>query len=388
MSGPFEGYGALLTDVKARVQGAQVRAAIAANRELLRVYWDVGRLIHVRQTIEGWGAGVVRRLAADLAGALPEVKGFSERNLKRMIRFYRAFPEIGALVDEPDMFAIEAEPSETVGPVGPEVPARPEAKVPQAVAPTEARDPGAFGAWILDLPWGHHFLVLEKVKVVEDRRWYMRQALQEGWSRDVLAAMIKSGAHARQGAAVTNFKASLPAPQSDLAQQTIKDPYIFDFLTLDGAFRERELELGLLAHLERFLLELGVGFAFVGRQHHVALGDDDFYLDLLFYHLRLRCFVVIDLKVGPFRAEYAGKMNLYLNLVDDALRHATDQPSIGLILCQDRKQILAEYALRGMDKPIGVSEYELTRALPAELASSLPTIDAIEAELSGEGDAV
>ena len=167
-----------------------------------------------------------------------------------------------------------------------------------------------------------------------------------------------------------------------LAQQALKDPYLFDFLTLEAPFREHELEAGLVAHLERFLLELGVGFAFVGRQHHISLGEDDFYLDLLFYHLKLRCFVVIDLKIGPFKPDYAGKMNFYLNLVDDALRHEHDNPTIGLILCQDKKQILAEYALRGMDKPIGVSEYELTRALPKALESSLPTIEDIEAELS------
>jgi predicted nuclease of restriction endonuclease-like (RecB) superfamily len=195
--------------------------------------------------------------------------------------------------------------------------------------------------------------------------------------------MIKSAAHTRQGAAVTNFAERLPLPQSDLAQQALKDPYVFDFLTLDAPFRERELEGHLLTHLERFLLELGVGFAFVGRQHHITLGEDDFYLDLLFYHLKLRCFVVIDLKVGAFRAEYAGKMNLYLNLIDDTLRHPSDHPSIGLILCQDQKRILAEYALRGMDKPIGISEYELTRALPAELASALPSVDELEAELTG-----
>lgn len=184
---------------------------------------------------------------------------------------------------------------------------------------------------------------------------------------------------------MTNFATSLPAPQSDLAQQVVKDPYVFDFLALDAGFRERELEIGLLAHLERFLLELGVGFAFVGRQVRLPLGEDEFFVDLLFYHLKLRCFVVVELKAGPFKAEYAGKMNLYLNLVDDTLRHPSDAPSIGLVLCQDKKRVLAEYALRGLDKPIGVSEYELTRALPTELTSALPTIDAIEAELTSDG---
>lgn len=210
----------------------------------------------------------------------------------------------------------------------------------------------------------------------------MHQTLANGWSRNVLLMMIKSEAHRRQGKALTNFDRLLPSPQSDLVQQTLKDPYIFDFLTLEEPFHERELETNLLHQLERFLLELGQGFAFVGRQFHIEVGQTDFYIDLLFYHLKLRAFFVIDLKKGEFKPEYAGKMNFYLTVVDDQLRHQTDAPSIGLILCQDRNQIVAEYALRGADRPIGVSQYELTRALPASLKSALPTVEEIEAELS------
>jgi predicted nuclease of restriction endonuclease-like (RecB) superfamily len=211
----------------------------------------------------------------------------------------------------------------------------------------------------------------------------MHQSLTHGWSRNVLGLMIENGAHRRRGQVVNNFDLHLPAPQSDFVQQALKDPYIFDFLTLTEPFQERDLETRLLQHLERFLIELGQGFAFVGRQYRVDVGDDDFYIDLLFYHLGLRCFVVIDLKRGPFKAEYAGKLNFYLNVVNDRLRHASDAPTIGLILCQDKKRILAEYALRGVQNPIGISEYELTRALPRELRSRLPTIEAIEAELGG-----
>ncbi len=206
--------------------------------------------------------------------------------------------------------------------------------------------------------------------------------IEQGWSRNVLNLMINSDSYGREGNAVTNFDQMLPSPQSDLARQALKDPYIFDFLTLDEPFRERELETGLVRHLEKFLLELGTGFSFVGRQYHLDVGEEDFYIDLLFYHLKLRCFVVIDLKKGPFRPEYAGKMNFYLNVVDDRLKHETDNQSIGMILCQDKKKILAEYALRGVLKPIGVSEYELTRALPDKLKSALPTIEEIEEELS------
>jgi predicted nuclease of restriction endonuclease-like (RecB) superfamily len=210
----------------------------------------------------------------------------------------------------------------------------------------------------------------------------MEQTLANGWSRNVLLVMIQSQAHRRQGRAVTNFDRRLPAPQSDLARQTLKDPYIFDFLTLAEPFHERELETGLVRHLEKFLLELGQGFAFVGRQYRVEVGDTDFYIDLLFYHLKLRAFIVIDLKTGPFQPEYAGKLNFYCNIVNDKLRHPDDQPTIGLILCQGKDRVLAEYALAGIDKPIGVSSYELTRALPPSLQSALPTVEELEAELA------
>jgi predicted nuclease of restriction endonuclease-like (RecB) superfamily len=211
----------------------------------------------------------------------------------------------------------------------------------------------------------------------------MEQTLANGWSRNVLTLMIESHAHARQGKAIGNFDRLLPGPQSDLVQQTLKDPYIFDFLTLDEPFRERELETELVRHLEKFLLELGQGFAFVGRQYRLTVGDEDFYIDLLFYHLRLRAFVAIDLKTGPLKPEYAGKINFYCNVLNDLLRHPDDQPTIGLILCQSKNNVLAEYALSGIDKPIGVSSYELTRALPPALQSALPTVEEIEAELGG-----
>lgn len=384
MSVELHTYAALLADVKTRIAGAQTRAALAANRELLTLYWEVGRLIDARQAEEGWGARVIPRLAADLARELPDARGFSERNLKRMLRFAREYPAVP--VHEAALVPQAVAPHE-VGPAG---------LVPQAVAPAKAGlaalapqavgsggdTPETAGSAFWSLPWGHHVLLFERVPDPVERSWYVRASVAEGWSRDVLGLMIKSRAHERSGAAVTNFEATLPPAQSDLARQTLKDPYVFDFLALDAGYRERELETGLLAHLERFLIELGVGFAFVGRQVRLPLEDDEYFVDLLFYHLKLRCFVVVELKIGPFKAEHAGKMNLYLNLVDDTMRHPADAPSIKLILCQDRKKVLAEYALRGLDKPIGISEYELTRALPTELASALPTIAEIEAELT------
>lgn len=242
--------------------------------------------------------------------------------------------------------------------------------------------PAILQQFVAKIPWGHNILLMEKVKDLTARYWYMQQTLEQGWSRDVLNLMIGSRAHERQGKAVSNFADRLPSPQSDLIQQALKDPYIFDFLTLEEPFHERELERGLTSHLEKFLLELGQGFAFVGRQQRLEVGDEDFYLDLLFYHLRLRCFVVIELKKGGFKPEYAGKVNFYCNVVDDQLRHPNDNPTIGLILCQDKKTVQAEYALRGIEKPIGVSGYELTRALPENLKSVLPSIEEIERELS------
>jgi predicted nuclease of restriction endonuclease-like (RecB) superfamily len=371
-------YPALLDGIKQRIRTAQVRAALSANAQLIALYWDIGRAIHERQQQEGWGAGVIPRLARDLHNEMPELKGFSERNIKRMLAFYRAYPEAGLIV--PQAAAQLPEPPKVPPPVA-QLPsqAKGQPPVPQSAYSLDAHSVQQLAAQI---PWAHHILLLEKVKDLSARAWYMQETIAQGWSRNTLAAMIAGRGHLRQGRAVTNFAQRLPAPQSDLAAQTLKDPYIFDFLTLEEPFHERELETGLVAHVQKFLLELGQGFAFVGRQYHLDVGDDDFYLDLLFYHLRLRCFIVVDLKTGPFKAEYAGKMNFYCNIVDDRLRHADDQPTIGLILCQDKNRLVAEYALKGMQKAIGVSEYKLTRTLPKQFRSALPTIEQIESELS------
>lgn len=348
-------YAGLLGDIRQRIQHAQTRAWLSVNAEMIRLYWEIGALIDQRQRQEGWGAAVIPRLARDLHNELPEEKGFSERNIKRMLAFYREYASL-AFVPQP------------VAQIGADE------KGPQAVAlfPVEL---------MLALPWGHHAELMAKVKDLPIRRWYMERAVEFGWSRSILLMQIESAAHQRLGKATSNFTLRLPPPQSDLVQQALKDPYLFDFLTLEEPFHERELETGLVRHLEKFLLELGQGFAFVGRQFHMEVGEQDFYIDLLFYHLKLRCYVVIELKRGVFKPEFAGKMNFYCSVVDDALRHPTDSPTIGLILCQKQNEVIAEYALRGMDKPIGVSTFELTRALPTALASSLPSIEQIEREL-------
>jgi len=363
------GYPTLLADIKHRVRHAQTRAMLSVNAELIRLYWSIGQLIETRQQREGYGTAVIPRLARDLHNDLPEVKGFSERNINRMLAFYRMYPDL----------TLDAE-------VVPQPVAQPELKSLTGVLPQPVAKPDRLFAQelILGLPWGHHAVLMEKIKDLATRQWYMRAAIENGWSRNILLMQIEAAAHQRQGKAVSNFALRLPAPDSDLVQQTLKDPYLFDFLTLEAEFHERELETGLIAHLEKFLLELGQGFAFVGRQYHIDLGEKDFYIDLLFYHLKLRCYVVIDLKRGHFKPEYAGKMNFYCNVVDDRLRHDSDKPTIGLILCQQPDRVLAEYALRGIDKPIGVSSFELTRALPETLQSSLPSIEEIERELGGE----
>jgi predicted nuclease of restriction endonuclease-like (RecB) superfamily len=363
-------YARLLEEVKQRIRTAQVKATFAANREMLALYWDVGRMIDLRQQNEGWGAAVIPKLARDIRNELPAVKGFSERNIGRMIAFYREYPGLAAVL--PTALA----------------------KLPHTVPASEilptalARMPGSGDAadkgqrLVAQLPWAHNVLLMQKVKDLSTRCWYMLATLHEGWSHDVLNLMIDSRAHERQGKAVSNFAEQFPPAQSDLVQQTLKDPYIFDFLTLEEPFHERELETTLVRHLEKFLVELGQGFAFVGRQVHMDVGEEDFYIDLLFYHLRLRSFVVIELKKGAFKPEYAGKLNFYLNVVDDRLRHPSDNPSIGMILCQNKNRLVAEYALKGMRKAIGVSEYQLTRALPKEFQSCLPSVAEIEAELS------
>lgn len=358
---PLARYPALLADIKQRIGQAQTRAVLAVNAELIRLYWEIGQMLDVRQKAEGWGAAVIPRLALDIRNELPEEKGFSERNIKRMLAFYREYRELEFV-------------PQAVAQMGSAD------KVPQAVALFTPK-------LVTSIPWGHHLLLMEKIKNTATRNWYMQATVANGWSRNMLQMQIETAAHARQGKTTSNFAQRLPPPQSDLVQQALKDPYLFDFLTLAEPFHERELETGLIRHLEKFLLELGQGFAFVGRQHRIEVGDQDFYIDLLFYHLRLRCFVVIELKRGVFMPEYAGKMNFYCSVVDDVLRHAQDAPTIGLILCQQQNEVIAEYALRGVDKPIGVSTFELTRALPTELASELPSIEQIERELSNSGDA-
>ena len=381
-------YRRLLADIKVRVRAAQIRAGLAANRELLSLYWDIGRMILARQKAEGWGAKVIDRLSKDLQNEFRGQQGFSPRNLKYMRAFAEAWPET-AIVQQP-VAQLAGSGKEVVHPPGAQTARSKSAMVQVPLAPSSrtvaaiVHRPGA------QLPWKHHCLLLDKLDTAADRLWYAAKAVEFGWSRDVLALQIDSALHLRQGKAVSNFQQTLPPPQSDLAQQITKDPYLFDFLNLRDDANERAVEEGLLAHVEKFLLELGVGFALVGRQIHMEVGDQDFYIDLLFYHLKLRCFVVVDLKARDFIPEAAGKMNFYLSAVDDRFRQPEDQPSIGLILCRAKNRIIAEYALRDVKKPIGVSGYltRLVETLPQPLREAVPSVREIERGLAADETAI
>ncbi|TWH54416.1 LOW QUALITY PROTEIN: putative nuclease of restriction endonuclease-like (RecB) superfamily [Dulcicalothrix desertica PCC 7102] len=332
----IDGYDDFLREIKERVRGAQIRASLSVNRELVLLYWQIGREILTRQQQQGWGAKVIEHLARDLKEAFPEMKGFSARNLKYM----RAFAEV--YLDE--QF------------------------VQQAAA---------------QIPWFHNCVILDKVKNNVEREWYIKKTIENGWSRNILTMQIENRLFERQGKAVTNFNTTLPTSQSDLARETLKDPYIFDFLSLGEEVQEREVEKQLVEHITKFLLELGVGFAFVGKQYPLKVGAENFYIDLLFYHVKLHCYVVIELKAGKFQPEYTGKINFYLSAVDDLLKSSVDNPSIGLILCASKDNVIAEYALRDVNKPIGIAEWQtqLTKSLPKELQTNLPTIEQLEAEL-------
>ncbi|WP_028280950.1 PDDEXK nuclease domain-containing protein [Arthrobacter sp. H5] len=330
-------YPELLDSVSQRVELGRARAVVVVNQELVSTYWAIGRDILNRQGDEGWGAKVTSRLAADLRERFPESKGFSPRNLMFMRALATTWTE-QAIVKAP----------------------------------------------LSQLPWYHHIALIQKLSDPETRVWYAAAAVEHGWSRNVLVHHIETKLHERSGKAVTNFKATLPPSDSDLTQQSFKDPYVFDFVAMTDRRNERELETQLAQHIEKFLLELGQGFAFVGNQVRLQINAKEFFADLLFYNFRLRCFVVIELKATDFKAEYLGQLNMYMSAVDDLLAHSQDKPTIGLLLCKSKDSIVAEYALRGHSTPIGVAQWstEITESLSEEFASTLPSISELEAELS------
>jgi predicted nuclease of restriction endonuclease-like (RecB) superfamily len=331
----LERYEAFLTTLKSHIRTAQVRAALAVNNELMVLYWKIGKEILTRQQQEAWGSKVIERLAKDLKHEFPDMAGFSTRNLKYMKAFAEAYPD------------------EVIG--------------QRSVA---------------QLPWRHNIALLEKLNALPQRLWYAQQALEHGWSRDILVMQIESDLYQRQGGAITNFEQTLPKPQSDLARQLLKDPYNFDFLTLGKEAQERDLERGLVDHIRNFLLELGTGFSFVGSQYPIEIAGQEYRIDLLFYHLKLRCFVVIDLKMVEFQPEFSGKMNFYVSAVNATLQHPDDQPTIGIILCRSKNKMIAELSLQGMTQPIGVSTHKIGKEIPEQLQGIIPTVKQLELEIT------
>jgi len=333
---PPGGYAEWLAELKTRIHSAQLQAARSVNRELVLLYWQIGCDILQRQANEGWGAKVIERLAHDLRTAFPDMKGFSRANLMYMRAFAESWPD--------------------------------QTNVQQLVG---------------HLPWGHNLVLLSKLKTRDQRVAYAQRAIEQGWSRNVLNIHIETRLLEREGQAVNNFEDRLPVPGSDLARQSLKDPYLFDFLGVGKEANEREIEAALVQHITQFLIELGAGFAYVGRQVPLEVGGDDFFIDLLFYHLKLRCYVVVELKAGAFKPEHLGQLSFYLTAVDMQVKSEHDAPTIGLLLCKSKNKVVAEYALRDNAKPMGVAEYQLIEALPAELQLDLPSIEQIEQELSG-----
>jgi predicted nuclease of restriction endonuclease-like (RecB) superfamily len=334
-------YKKWIADLKTRVKQAQLKAAVTVNQQLLMFYWELGADILEKQKISAWGEGILKQLSRDLISEFPDMKGFSERNL-RYIRQWVLFWSSESAIRL------------------------------QAVAE------------LTRIPWGHNQVIITKCKNVDEGLYYIKNTIEYGWSRSVLTHQIESNLWQREGKALSNFTQALPSPQSDLAHQTLKDPYVFDFLRLTKGYDERDLEQGLIEHITQFLLELGAGFAYIGRQVPLQVGEREFFIDLLFYHTRLHCYLVVELKNVDFEPEHVGKLNFYIKAVDAQLRREGDEPTIGLLLCKSHDKLVVEYALSDVNKPIGVSEYQITQSLPEEFKSSLPTVEEIEAEFSGE----
>jgi predicted nuclease of restriction endonuclease-like (RecB) superfamily len=330
-------YATLLHELKQRIAGERLRVVLAANTAMVLLYWDIGRAILQRQAKEGWGTKVIDRLSHDLRAAFPDMKGLSPRNLKYMRAFAEAWPD--------------------------------RVFVQQLAA---------------QIPWFHNCLLLDRIPDQSTREWYVKATIEQGWRRNVLALQIENKLHERQGRAITNFPATLPPADSAMAAPVFKAPSLFDFLGTADPRREREVEQALTDHIQRFLLELGAGFAFMGRQVHLEIGSQDYYLDLLFYHVRLHCYVVVELKAVPFDPAFVGQLNLYLSAVDDLMRQPDDKPTIGLLLCRAKDKLVVEYALRDLRKPIGVASWQtrIVKSLPRKFRGVLPSVEEIEKELS------
>lgn len=349
-------YITTLNNLKEKIRAARLRANYTVNIQLLQLYWEIGNTILQQQQKQGWGAKVVDRLSADLKSEFPDMQGLSVRNIKYMRAFAEAYR---------DFTIVQAGLAQL--PKGPGSIQRPIVQ-----------------AQLAQLSWYHHITLLDKVKEAEIRLFYIEHTVKNGWSRDVMVFQIESELHKRQGKAITNFDHTLPSAQSDLAKETFKNPYLFDFLSIGGEMQEREMEKALVQHIKKFLLELGRGFAYVGNQFNIPVEEDDYFLDLLFYNYHLHCFIVFELKVGKFKPEYAGKLNFYINVVDEQVKGKDDKPTIGVLLCKTPNSTTVKYALKGIKTPMGIADYELTKSLPKNIKTELPTIEELEAVLEAE----
>ncbi len=327
-------YKSWIGELKLKIRSTQIKAAIAVNSTLIQFYWELGKMISEKQSQTTWGDKLLEQISKDLKDEFPDMQGFSVRNLKYCRLFYNFYKD----------FTIGQQP-------------------------------------VAQLPWSHNILIFTKSNSEKEAQFYIQQTIENNWSRDILGLQIKNKLFERQGKSITNFKTTLREPYSDLAEQTLKDPYVFDFITITSRVKERDIENQLIEHIKKFLLELGKGFAFVGQQYHIEIAENDYFMDLLFYHIKLKCYVVVEIKNRKFIPEDAGKLNFYLSAVDSLLKDENDKQSIGLLLCRDKNNIEAEFALRDMNKPIGISEFQLTEIIPEDLKSSLPTIEEIENEL-------
>lgn len=356
-------YATLLIEIKQQVKQSQLKAVISVNSQMLYMYWYIGNNIIQMQKEQGWGAKVIEQLSKDLRKEFPEQKGFSIRNLKYMLKFAEEYS-----IDFVQQLAAQSIDIEH------------NIKVQQAAAQLEE---SFMQAPLAQIPWTHHCVLMDKIKDLNERLWYIAATKENGWSRNILTMQIESELYQRQVTVkkITNFKVTLPSTQSDFAEQILKDPYVFDFVTIKGRADEKNIEDQLCTHITSFLLELGQGFSFIGRQYHLNIGDQDFYIDLLFYHIRLRCYVVVELKAVPFSPEQTGQLNFYVNAVNSTLKTDQDNPTIGLLLCKSKNETVAEYALGGINTPMGVADFELSNAVPEKLKSTLPSIEDLEKEL-------
>ena len=374
MANEIQKYSLLLRQVKQRVVLAQQRAIYSANEELLRMYWDLGQMLYAAQHAEGWGNRTLARLSADLKNEYPKEKGFSERNFQFMIQFYQEYNQ--------ELTMVKVNESLIAKPPVSQLQESADVLHKNAIAkPAVAQLPEFnFTLPIRHIHWTHNVILMQRVKDIRARYWYMIQCLTSHWSKDFLAEAIKLDYYGKHGALANNFDATLPGPEAKGVKSLLKDPYIFDMLTFTDEYNERDIEIGLVKHVQEFLIEMGAGFAFMGRQYHISVSGDDYYLDLLMYNTFIHRYMVIELKNTEFMPEYIGKLNFYCSAVDDILCREGDNKTIGLLLCKTKDRVKAEYALRDIAKPIGISDYELEQALPKELRSSLPSIEDIEAE--------